>query len=189
MPNNKIIIGIVGEIASGKGTAAEYLKEKYAGSIFKFSTVMRDVLNRLYLPQTRENLQAVSLALRQTFGQDLFAKTMARDAAASTAEVTIIDGIRRPSDISELAKLSSFHLVTIVADEKTRYERVKRRNENPNDAEKTWNQFQIEAMADTEVTIRTIAPAAEFTIDNNGDRETLYRAIDEVVAKIKNLPA
>jgi dephospho-CoA kinase len=189
MPNNNIIIGIVGEIASGKGTAAEYIKEKYAGTIFKFSTVMRDVLSRLYLPQTRENLQMISLALRQTFGQDLFAKTMARDAAASTSEVTIIDGIRRPSDISELAKLSSFHLITIAADEKTRYERVKERNENANDAEKTWEQFQKESMADTEVTIRTIAPAAEFTIENNNDRETLYQAIDAVIAKIKSLPA
>jgi len=187
MPDNKIIIGIVGEIASGKGTAAEYLREKYHGAIFKFSTVMRDVLNRLYLPQTRENLQAISLALRQTFGQDLFAKTMAHDAAASTSEITIIDGIRRPSDISELSKLSSFHLMAIAADEKLRYERVKQRNENPNDAGKTWEQFRKEAMADTEASIRTIAPLAEYTIENNGDRETLYQAIDTVIAKIQSL--
>lgn len=185
MPNNKIIIGIVGEIASGKGTAAEYLKKKYNGEIYKFSTAMRDVLNRLYIEQTRENLQALSLSLRQTFGQDLFAKTMARDAASSTAVVTIIDGIRRPSDIIELAKLDNFHLINIVADEKTRYERVKQRKENANDENKTWEQFQKEAAADTEVTIRTIAPMAEFTVDNNGAIENLNRSLDEIVEKMQ----
>jgi dephospho-CoA kinase len=185
MPGNKIVIGIVGEIAAGKGTAAEYLKNKYNGIIFKFSTVMRDVLDRLYLPQTRENLQAVSLALRQTFGQDLFAKTMARDAAASTSPLTIIDGIRRPSDISELSKLDIFHLITITADEKTRFERIRERKENLNDAEKTWEQFQKEAAADAEMTIRTIAPLAEFTIDNNGSVEDLRYKLDAIIAKIK----
>lgn len=186
MPSNKIIIGIVGEICSGKGTAADYLRKKYDGVVFKFSTVMRDVLDRLYLPQTRENLQALSLTLRQTFGQDLFAKTMARDAAASTSEVTIIDGIRRPSDISELTKLDHFHLITITADEKTRFERIRERKENPNDAEKTWEQFRKEAAADTEATIRTIAPFAEYMIENNSDRETLYQKIDAIITKIKN---
>jgi dephospho-CoA kinase len=185
MTSNKIIIGIVGEICAGKGAASEYLQKKYNGVIFKFSTVMRNVLDRLYLPQTRENLQALSLALRQTFGQDLFAKTMARDAEASTATMTIIDGIRRPGDVSELSKLPFFHLVTISADEKTRFLRIKERNENPNDREKTWEQFQKEAAADTEVTIRTVVPMAEFTIDNNGTLENLYRALDEIINKIK----
>jgi len=185
MPSNNIIIGIIGEIASGKGTAADYLKKNYSGAIFKFSTVMRDVLTRLYLPQTRENLQTLSLALRQTFGQDIFAKTMAKDAAASTSQVTIIDGIRRPSDIAELTKLESFHLMTIVADEKIRFERVKTRNENPGDAEKTWEQFLKDSSADTEMTIRTIAPMAEFTIENNGTVEDLWSKLDATIKQLQ----
>jgi dephospho-CoA kinase len=188
MPNNKIIIGFVGEICSGKGTAAEYIREKYNGVVFKFSTVMRDVLDRLYLPQTRENLQTISLILRQSFGQDLFAKTMANDAAASTAPVTIIDGIRRPDDISELAKLDFFRLVAITADEMTRFERSKLRNENPNDAGKTWEQFRKEAAADTEATIRTIAPMAKYAIANDGTVEELKNKLDRLMEQI-NTPA
>jgi dephospho-CoA kinase len=184
MPNNSLIIGIVGEIASGKGTAAEYLRQKHDGVIFKFSTVMRDVLNRLYLPQTRENLQLLSLILRESFGQDIFAKTMARDAANSSARLTIIDGIRRPSDIIELAKLNSFHLINIVADEKIRYERIKTRNENPNDAEKTWEQFQKEAIAESEATIRTVAAQAEYAVKNNGTLDDLHKQLDLILETI-----
>jgi dephospho-CoA kinase len=185
MPGNKIVIGIVGEIASGKGTAAEYLKKKYDGAIFKFSTPLRDVLKRLHLDESRENLQMLSLSLRNCFGDDLFSKVIARDAANSPANLIVTDGIRRPNDIVALAKLSNFHLVAIHADEKTRYERVKARNENANDANKTWEDFQKDAAAETEMTIRDIAAKAEYVISNNGSLEELYQALDEIVDKIK----
>jgi len=185
MPSNNIIIGIVGEIAAGKGVAAEYLKQKYGAAIFKFSTSMRDVAARLYLDPTRENIQKVSTVLRAGFGDDIFAKVMAKDAAASKAPFIITDGIRRPSDIVELAKLPNFHLLAIVADEKTRYERVRTRNENVDDANKTWENFQKDAMAETELRIRDIAAKAEYTIDNNGTIDDLHRDLDAIVAKIK----
>lgn len=188
MPNNKIIIGIVGEIASGKGVAAEHLKAKYGAEVFKFSTSMRDIANRLYLELTRENIQKVSTVLRAGFGEDIFAKVMANDAAKSASEMIITDGIRRPEDIVELAKLSSFHLIAIVADEHTRFDRVKTRNENADDAAKTWEQFQIDAAAEPEMRIRDIAAQAEYTIDNNGTIDDLHRQLDAVIAKIKNTP-
>ncbi len=185
MTNNKIIIGIVGEICAGKGAAAAYLKEKYNGAVFKFSTPMREVMSRLYVEQTRENLQKFSLAMRSTFGDDLFTKVIAKDVARSDFSFIITDGIRRPSDIIELKKLPGFHLITIVADEKIRYERVKTRNENLSDATKTWNEFLKDAAGETEMTIRVIAAKAEYTINNNGSLEDLYKALDEVINKIK----
>jgi len=48
MTNEKIIIGLVGQMASGKGTIAEYLRDKHGADFFTFSTVLRDVLNRLH---------------------------------------------------------------------------------------------------------------------------------------------
>ena len=106
-------------------------------------------------------------------------------ATASDAPFIITDGIRRPSDIVELAKLPSFHLVAIAADEKTRYGRVRTRNENADDAEKTWENFQKDAMAETELRIRDIAAKAEYTIDNNGTIEDLKKKLDAIVGKIK----
>jgi dephospho-CoA kinase len=185
MPGNKIIIGIVGEIASGKGTAAEYLKKKYDGTIFKFSTPLRDVLKRLHLDESRENLQTLSLSLRNCFGGDLFSKVIANDAASSSANLIITDGIRRPNDIVELAKLPGFNLIAIQANEKIRYERVKARNENANDANKTWDDFKKDAAAETEMTIRDISAKAEYTVSNNGSLEELYQALDEIVDKIR----
>ena len=56
MANKKIIIGLVGQLACGKGTVAEYLKEKYGASVYRYSTMLRDVLNRLYLEINRVNM-------------------------------------------------------------------------------------------------------------------------------------
>ncbi len=184
MPSNKAVIGIVGEIAAGKGVAAKYLQDKYGAAIFKFSTPMRDCLRRLHLPETRENLQLFSKISREAFGQDLYSKTIALDAAASASEMIITDGIRRLNDAIELAKLPYFHLLAIAADERVRYERVRSRDENPGDAEKTWEQFSKEAQAETEVTIREVAAQAEFTIENNGTLDDLHAKLDMMMAKL-----
>jgi dephospho-CoA kinase len=189
MAENKIVIGIVGEIASGKGVAAKYLQDRYGGVVFKFSTVMRDVLKRLYVAQSRENLQSLSRILRQQFGEDLFAKSIAQDASGSDAPLIITDGIRRPSDITELAKLPEFHLVTITAPEEVRYLRVKNRAENPGDAEKSWEDFIKDSSAEPEAQIRTIAAQAQYAIKNDGTLEDLHRELDALIAIIRNTPA
>jgi dephospho-CoA kinase len=183
--STKIVLGIVGEIGSGKGAAAEYLHGRYGAQTFRFSTPMRDCLKRLHIPETRENLQVFSLITRETFGQDLYSKAIALDASEAVAPMVIAEGVRRIADIAELSKLPSFHLIAIVADEKTRFDRVKRRNENDSDAAKTWEQFKKEASAETELTIREIASRAEVAVSNDGTLEELHRKLDEVVAKLK----
>src|SRR3989338_3819410 len=99
---NKIILGFVGPIASGKGTACQYLRDQHRAPTYRFSTPLRDVLDRLYLPQSRQNMQDLSLALRQTFGDDLLASVIAHDVAADQSPIIAIDGIRRPPDLAQL---------------------------------------------------------------------------------------
>ncbi len=67
---NKIVLGLAAELAGGKGTVAKYVTEKYDGSSHRFSTMLRDILSRIYLPDSRENMQKLSTILRQNFGED-----------------------------------------------------------------------------------------------------------------------
>ncbi|MEK7625108.1 MAG: AAA family ATPase, partial [Patescibacteria group bacterium] len=67
---SKIILGFVGDLASGKGTICKYLKEKYGTESYRFSTMLRDILKRVYLENSRENLQRLSTVMRENFGQD-----------------------------------------------------------------------------------------------------------------------
>ena len=63
----KVILGFVGPIASGKGTACQYLRDQHRAPTYRFSSPLRDVLDRLYLPQSRQNMQDLSLALRHGY--------------------------------------------------------------------------------------------------------------------------
>jgi len=181
----KIILGFVGEIASGKGTATEYLKKKYSAPVYRFSTMLRDVLQRLHLEINRDNLQEISKLLRAKFGQDLMAKVVAKDVEKDSAPAIAIDGVRRIADIKYLKELPGFHLVYLTADEKIRYDRLVKRGENTDDKEKTFAQFQKDQQAEAEQEILATAKTAEFTINNNGTIEKLYQQIDDIIKKIK----
>lgn len=176
----KTIIGFVGLPASGKGEAARYLKEKYHAETFRFSTMLRDILGRLYVEQSRDNLIKISEIVRATFGEDILSKTMLRDISKSTAPLIVVDGIRRASDVT---KLPDFVLVEIFADIQVRYERLKARGENADDQTKTFAAFQADHERSTEQSILDITGAATERIDNNGTPEALYATLDKLIAK------
>ncbi len=183
MINKKIILGFVGPLASGKGTSAQYLKDKYQGEIFKFSTVLRDILDRLYLKQNRQNLQTLSTVLRQNFSQDILSKVIFEDVNNSQNNLIIIDGIRREEDIKYLKNLPNFILISIDADLKIRYQRLIKRNENSDDKNKTLEQFKLDNQQEPEQKIKIIAEKAQEKINNNGSFTDLYQQLDLIVKK------
>ncbi|HRH32704.1 MAG TPA: hypothetical protein PK720_00950 [bacterium] len=54
--SNKIIIGIVGEMGSGKSTVSKIIQDEYGASKYKFSDILREILELLHLPLSRLNL-------------------------------------------------------------------------------------------------------------------------------------
>ncbi len=176
------IIGLAGEIASGKTTAAKYLMEKHGARGARFSTAMRDVLGRLYLPESRYNNQAVSLALRQAFGENLWAEVVAKDVAKLEAPLVVIDGIRRPADIEPFKNNPNFTLVYIKTALETRFRRIIRRGENEDDTGKTWEQFQQDQQLEAELQIRELEPLATVVIDNTGSLAEFHAALDHLLS-------
>jgi len=183
----KIIIGFIGKLSSGKGTACTYLSEKYGSKTVMFSQSLRDVLDRVYLPQTRENMQKLSQVLRENFSQDILANVVAEDAKKAEAEVVAIDGVRRPKDLGYLRQMDNFFLVSIEADQKTRYERMLTRGQNPGESasELTFEQFQKNESAEAESLIDEVAKEAKFKINNDGTKEDLYKQIEDIIKQAK----
>lgn len=179
--NKKIILGLVGDLAAGKGTIAKYLQEKNGASTYKFSTMLRDMLDRIYVEKTRENLQSISTFLRENYGQDLMSKVIAKDVANDTGNIIVVDGIRRPTDISYLKELEGFRLIYITADQKTRWERLVKREENPGDDKKTFEEFCRDEQAEPERLIQELGKEAEVRIDNDGSVEELYTTIEKII--------
>ena len=181
----KLIIGLVGPIASGKGEVKRYLQEKYGATEHRFSTMLRDVLDRLHLEQSRKNIQDISILLRQHFGEDLMAKVLTEDVKEDDHDLIIIDGIRRMADIKYLGELPGFNLIAIDATEQLRYERLVKRGENAGDSQKTFADFQKESLVETELTIPGVMATAKISLENNGDLEGFRLKIDKLLADLR----
>lgn len=180
----KIILGLVGEIAAGKDTVAAYLKKKYSSQTISFSQPLRDILDRLNLKQTRENMAWLGHDLRKKFGQNLLAKALDQQIKNSKNKIICLPNIRLPQDIKYLKKMPGFVLINIKAQPKIRYERLTKRSQNADDQNKTWTQFLKDAKLPTEINIRKLAKKARYQIDNNGNFKQLYRQVEKIINKI-----
>jgi dephospho-CoA kinase len=183
--NKKIIIGLVGQIACGKGVIKKYLIEKEGASDYRFSTIIRNVADRLAIEKSRENLSKLSTLLRSNFSEDIFAKAMAKDVKGDDSEVIVIDGIRRMTDIKYLKELKEFKLISVYTDKEIRYKRVVERNENIGDDKKTMEEFEEEEKAEPELEIPNVMEKADYKIVNNASWENLHSQIKETIKKIK----
>ena len=72
-------------------------------------------------------------------------------------------------------------MVAIDVEAKIRYERLKDRAENSGDQEKTWEQFQKEHEAETEIYIPELMKQADVTVNNDGTLEELYKQLDKLI--------
>ncbi len=182
---NKIIIGLVGEAASGKGTVAAYLLDKYGAKTLAFSTPMKDCLKRLHVELSRENLTKFSEFTRKTYGEDLYALVVAEDAKALPDPLVVVDGIRRPADYGNLKELPGFHLIYVTAPVELRWERARKRGEKAGESDMTLETFKQEELLPTELEIKAIGQKAEFTVDNSGKFDELYTSMESIVEYIK----
>jgi len=179
----KLILGIAGEMGSGKGTIAKHVMQQHVGNSHRFSTILRDILSRVYLEHSRDNMQALSTILRKTYGEDILAKAMYHDAENDDNNLVVVDGVRRMADIAYLKELPHFKLIYVEADMQNRYERIIRRGENPDDANKTFREFQESHENESEVQIRDLKNYADYVVGNDGVYAELYEQIDDIIEK------
>jgi len=182
----KIIIGISGEMASGKDTVKKYLAEKYKASSYKLSSLVRDVLKVLCLPDTRGNMNGLSVLLRKNFGEDIFSRVMFEAVKNDINEYIVIDGVRRIEDLKYLNNLPGFSFIYVESDLEKRYERIVKRKENPDDINKSPEDFRREHLEDAETQITGLKEYADFVVENNGTLEELHEKIDGIISKNKN---
>lgn len=181
----KIILGFTWEMWCGKDTAAEFIFDKFWWQKFKFSSSLRDVLDRVHIEKSRDNLASLSTALRWLFGQDILAKIMYHDVLESTETMILIDWVRRNDDIIHLTKLPEFKLIYVETSLENRFDRINKRWENSDDIGKTMEQFQKEQMHEAEAQIRWLKDIAHFIIDNNWTKDLLYNQIDEIITQLR----
>ncbi|KKP80319.1 MAG: hypothetical protein A2271_04565 [Candidatus Moranbacteria bacterium RIFOXYA12_FULL_35_19] len=185
--SSKIVIGLIGEKGSGKGTVSDYLIEKYGAIHYGTSKILRRTLEDLHVPVTRDNLVKLALVLKEGYGPSIIIDSLITDMEKNGSDIIIADGIRMHGDVEPFRKKykRNFFLVYVTADLKLRYARTKKRKEKDGEDKTTFEQFLEEEGKLTEVSIHEIGRSAEFKMNNNGTAEELKAQVDKMIKKIK----
>jgi len=186
----KYIIGFSGAMDAGKGLGTELIKSWFPDTpSFRFSDSLREfvawmnkewgVKYQFTIPGATSDLQEISTALRQIFGEDLLERAIAHRVASAKGDspFVIIEGIRRTVDIGNFLALPNFRLIYVEADFDVRYARHILRNEKPGDAELSREEFAKLGEAEAEQQIRLLKPHAHIVIENNGTPEEFARTL------------
>lgn len=178
----RLYLAIIGHTATGKESSYLAAKEALAGkltvAIHHFSDPLNETIeavNRILakrglpsrLEKSRPNQQDISTEFRKIFGEDLLGNSLFNRALADSADIVFLDGVRRPKDIEMLKKLPNSYLGYVWALPEEAYKRLIKRNDRPGDAEKTWEQFQVEQAAEAESLIDTLMRFSNFYLDNS----------------------
>src|SRR3990167_1381864 len=132
-----MLIGITGRIASGKGEVAEFFRKKGLFEYYTLSQVVRGEAAKINLLISRESLQDLGNLIRKYEGGGGWIKRLIKKL--DLKKDNVIDGIRNPGEIKELRKIKNFLLISVDAPQKSRFERVLKRNKLSDPKE--WNEF------------------------------------------------
>lgn len=126
-------------------------------------------------------MQKLSQTLRESFGQDTIANIAKREILNEAARISIIDGVRRRSDIAPFENEKNFFLIYIDADIRIRHSRIMTRAENSGDSEKTFQQFETEEMSEAESQTKGLRSQAHFIVDNSSNEESFTEKIESII--------
>jgi len=188
-----LIIGVVGQIASGKGILVEYLTKELGFISFSLSSIIHNELKKKGTKEfTRQTLQDMGDELRKKEGDGVLARRTIETLLEQSKEKVIIEGIRNPGEIEYLKKLPQFILIGVKAKRELRFKRLMQRSK-PWDP-KNWNDFVKVDRRDLGVgqnksgqQVGKCLAYCDFVLTNNKDLVDFQKKVKELIKKIFKL--
>jgi dephospho-CoA kinase len=178
------VIGVVGEIGSGKDEALKYLRDRYGVPYLSTGDIVRKMAKEDGIEGTRENLEAISRRCFQDMGMGCFVRMAGDEIIRRGWKVAGISGVRTPDDVEYLRKSfgKDFILVRVdIKDPLVRFGRVRKRSEERDPL--TYSAFQEQDRKEEETfNIGRAVAMADCAIDNSGPLASLHAEIEAMVA-------
>ena len=188
---NNITIGVVGQIASGKGILVKYLTEKLDFAPFSLSSIIHAELKKKGTKEfTRQTLQDVGDKLRREYGDDALARRLNEVIIKGQKKSrVVVEGIRNPGEIKFLKKNPSFILIGVKARRELRFKRLLSRGK-PWDT-KNYNDFVTVDRRDLGVgqgksgqQVGKCLAYSDYVLTNNKDLEDFEEKVEQLIKTI-----
>ncbi len=180
------VLGITGRRGAGKDTTAEYLSKRYGFRVLTFTdNVLAPMLKSMKKKVTRENLINLAMDMRKTFGGNA-ALVPTLCEIIRREGLWAVSGVRFPEEVEYFRETygDAFRLISVNCSAKKRFERLKKRG-TKGEGKMTYKRFLEIEKRPTEKPIDRTMKMANFSLDNNGTKEELYRQIDKIYEKLK----
>lgn len=192
------IIGVVGQIGSGKDTATSFLEKK--GFInFSLSDQIRiELRKRGNVNFTREDIQNLGDELRVENDDDYWARQAWEKAITSGKKKLIISSIRHPAEAEFLKNQTNFYLLAVIADQRLRFKRKLESAQRKSDSTRsddqdilTWEEFkkaddrEVKVQKEHSQQVSNVVALADFVIENNGTIEELEEKVYQTLGRIE----
>lgn len=176
-----LVIGLIGEKGSGKQTFVNFLKEivpQLKIRQVRFSDILAQTLLIWDIPITRANLQKLSLVMNDAFGSQALANAARFSIKGDVSDIIIFDGIRRLTEFKLVKSMKNSITIYITANQKLRYERLKKRSEKVGEVGLTYGQFLEEEKSKAESLISSLGSKADLKIVNNSTLLDFKKAVE-----------
>ncbi|PJA49020.1 MAG: hypothetical protein CO170_00825 [candidate division SR1 bacterium CG_4_9_14_3_um_filter_40_9] len=179
-----LIVGITGTLGAGKGTISDYLVKK-GFNHYSVSDYIVEEIKKRGLEVNRDSMYTVGWDLKQKFGPDFIVKELYKKAKTEGKDA-VIESIRSPGEAVSLKKLDDFVLLSVDADQKLRYDRIRLRNSVKDQIDfETFVSNEARELQGSDDPSKINLPAciemSDYKLRNDGTFEDFYRQVDEAI--------
>lgn len=180
----KLIIGLTGPNAAGKGEVARCL-EKLRFVYHSLSDVVREEALALGRTTGRDDLILTGNDLRRAGGPGILAERI----LPKLGDRDLVDSVRNPGEVEVLRRVPGFILVGVTAPPQVRFERARKRRGRGDAVQDLRSFLDKEAEENTQdpaaQRLTATFALADRTLVNGGDLDTLRLAVSALVRELE----
>ena len=177
------IIGLTGPAAAGKWTVVDYLVKKCGFKHYSVSGYLTEKIKEAGLEVNRDSMRDMANHLRSEYGSSYIVEQLFAQAQEN-GQNAIIESIRALWEVEKLKENTDFILLSIDADQRTRYERALLRKSEKDQI--SWEQFleqerlEAENSDPSKQNIIACQKLADIQLNNNWTEEELYLELEKL---------
>jgi dephospho-CoA kinase len=180
------VVGIIGKIASGKGTAADFFVKKYKFKQINMGNFLRQEAKRRRKYPTREYLRKLQAELRKKLGQNILVDMVIESINENKEKYNgfVIDGLRDYREAKYAKKKLKLKIILVEASPLIRFKRAKARHRKGFD--KTYEQFLYDDSIETAIfDFNKTMKLADFIVNSEQGKEFMYKDLEKIARKLR----